>query len=369
MSIKQLWCDKYRPERFDQFQFHQNEAIRLKKLISQENFPHLFIYGPCGSGKRTIVRSLLFEIFGSTSRKLKIETKIFEAPSGKKIIQTFLSSNLHLEVNPSENGYYDRVVIQELIKNMATNLSAIKKYPFKMIVIDQADSLTKEAQQALRRTMEKYAETCRIILMAEHSSRIIPALKSRCLMFRCSAPSTVELGQVLQTISNAEQFECNESLINNVIHESDQNVRRAIILLQTIAIQQELNSQRKNNNTGQKLEQFRWPQKLNDLSKKLTSTQSVKQVAEIRQILFDLQTHLIPSNIILRTLVCNLMDFCLDDEMKSNLISIAAEIDHRLIQGSKPIIHLELFCVKFMMMFRCTVEKVAFDLEQPMDLD
>ncbi|KAH9423656.1 replication factor C subunit RfC38 [Dermatophagoides pteronyssinus] len=369
MSIKQLWCDKYRPERFDQFQFHQNEAARLKKLISRENFPHLFIYGPCGSGKRTIVRSLLFEIFGSSSRKLKIETKIFETPSGKKIIQTFLSSNLHLEVNPSENGYYDRVVVQELIKNMATNLSVIKKYPFRMIIIDQADSLTKEAQQALRRTMEKYAETCRIILMAEHSSRIIPALKSRCLMFRCSSPSTDELFQVLQTITKAEQFDCNETLINNVIRDSDHNVRRAIILLQTIAIQQELNPQQQRKNNIQQLEQFRWQQKLTELSKKLTHTQNVKQVSEIRQILFDLQTHLIPSNIILRTLVCKLMDYCLDDEMKSNLISIAAEIDHRLVLGSKSIIHLELFCVKFMMMFRCTVEKVAFDLEQPMEFD
>ncbi|OTF79956.1 replication factor C subunit 3-like protein [Euroglyphus maynei] len=367
MSVRQLWCDKYRPERFDQFQFHQNEAARLKKLISQENFPHLFIYGPCGSGKRTIVRSLLFEIFGSTSRKLKIETKIFEAPSGKKISQTFLSSNLHLEVNPSENGYYDRVVVQELIKNMATNLSVIKKYPFKMIVIDQADSLTKEAQQALRRTMEKYAETCRIILMAEHSSRIIPALKSRCLMFRCSSPSTDELCQVLRTIAQAEQFECNESIMNNVIRESDHNVRRAIILLQTVAIKRELHPQRKSN--AEQLEQLRWQQKLTELSKKLTSSQSVKQVAEIRQILFDLQTHLIPSNVILRTLVCKLMDFCLDDEMKANLILIAAEIDHRLTLGSKSIIHLELFCVKFMMLFRCTVEKVAFDLEQPMDFD
>lgn len=351
-----LWCDKYRPNCFDDFRFHKYEAEQVKKLISNDNFPHLLIYGVRGSGKRTLVRALLNELFGPNAAKLKMEVKMFETNSGKKIMQNLLSSAFHIEVNPSENGFYDRIVVQELLRDIGTT-QPISKKPFRVVVINEADRLTREAQQSLRRTLEKYVSTCRVILISECSSRIIPALKSRCLMLRNEAPSVEQIVSTMQGILLEEKHSLNQDQLEQIGHNCEQNVRRAILLLQAY-----------NFNTSQFAKvQFKWEDKIEDLAKKLTTTQSVKQVAEIRAMLYDLQVHLIPNEIILRTLFKKLCEYCLDDDMKSKLISILAEVNHRMSLGTKPIVHLEFFCVKFMLLFRCTVERVAFDLEQPLD--
>lgn len=357
-----LWCDKYGPNCFDDFQFHKNEAERLKKLISNDNFPHLLIYGVRGSGKRTLVRALLIELFGPNAAKLKMEVKVFETNSGKKIMQNMLSSAFHIELNPSENGFYDRIVIQELLRDVGTTQPISKKH-FRVVVINEADRLTREAQQSLRRTLEKYVSTCRVILISECSSRIIPALKSRCLMLRNEAPSHEQIVSTMEKIMLEEKLSLNDqSILEQISHNCEQNVRRAILLLQgyffKISQQNECKLQ---------LNQFKWEAKIEDLAKILTTSQSVRQVAEIRAMLYDLQIHLIPNEIILRTLFKKLWEYCLDNDMKLNLISILAEVNHRMVLGTKPIIHLELFCVKFMLLFLCTVEKVAFDLEQPLD--
>ena len=82
-----------------------------------------------------------------------------------------------------------------------------------------------------------------------------------------------------------------------------------------------------------------------------------------------MQTHLIPPELVLRLLTIQLLSKCLDDQMRSNLIQIAAEIDHRIALGSKAVIHLELFAVKFMAMYKCSAEQVALDLDGSMDID
>lgn len=359
-----LWCDKYRPQKLAQFDYHTEQAQMLKRLSSSANFPHLFIYGPSGSGKKTRVSALLYEMFGDASTRLKIEMKVFEANSGKKVIQRIVSSNYHLEVNPSENGFYDRVVVQELIKDVATSGSLSKSHPFKVVVIVDADRLTKEAQQSLRRTLEKYVSTCRLILIGERSSRVIPALKSRCFMVRNPAPEHSVILKCLQKICSEESAQVKDSILEQIIESySDRNLRRAILLLQSYLINSE------SNNSKGKIIPSKWLTVIDNLARKLSESQSVKKVNEIRTMLYELHTHLIPPELVLRLLTGRLLDYCLDDQMRSDLIGLAATVDHRLAQGSKPIIHLELFAVKFMTSFRCSVEKVAFDLEQSIDID
>lgn len=360
-----LLCDKYKPQKLDDLDFHKEQGKMLKQLSSNANFPHLFIYGPSGSGKKTRINALLFEMFGEASTRLKIELKIFESASGRKTIQRIVSSNYHLEVNPSENGFYDRVVVQELIKDVATSGSLSKSHPFKVVVIVDADRLTKEAQQALRRTLEKYVSTCRLILVGERSSRIIPALKSRCFMVRNPAPDRTSMIDVMKYACTKESVNVSDSVLEQIVDDySDRNLRRALLLLQTYFINVEAGGSSK-----VKIIPFKWLSLIDGLAKKMSESQSVKKVAEIRSTLYELHTHLIPPEIILRLLTNKLLTYCLDDQMRSNLINISAIVDHRIAQGSKPVIHLELFAVKFMSMFRCTVEKVAFDLDQSMDID
>ena len=133
-----------------------------------------------------------------------------------------VASNYHIEVNPNDAGIYDRIVIQELIKTIAQAqqldisgqrdfkgnmhislhiLYLLKPFLHIVIVLTEVDKLTKDAQHALRRTMEKYKATCRLILIANSTSKIIAPLRSRCLGIRVPAPSPSDVTEVLQVRS------------------------------------------------------------------------------------------------------------------------------------------------------------------------
>lgn len=133
-----------------------------------------------------------------------------------------VASNYHIEVNASDAGMYDRIVVMELIKNVAQThqLDSTKQRHFKgdnfctffiylliciylntcilVILLTEVDQLTKEAQQALRRTMEKYMTTCRIILCANSIAQVIPAIRSRCLAVRVPAPTQEDISSILK---------------------------------------------------------------------------------------------------------------------------------------------------------------------------
>lgn len=139
-----------------------------------------------------------------------------------------VASNYHIEVNPNDAGIYDRIVIQEMIKNIAQaqqldiggqrefkgiwfsstpqNIASqyLKRNYLLVVVLTEVDKLTKDAQHALRRTMEKYMTTCRLILCANSTSKIIPPLQSRCLGIRVPAPTQEDVINVLQVTRRKE---------------------------------------------------------------------------------------------------------------------------------------------------------------------
>jgi replication factor C subunit 3/5 len=162
--------------------------------------PHLLFCGPPGAGKKTRIMALLRAVFGPGAQRvslisqssmssarcatrvhpdppnpivpptlvlqLRLEHKTFEVgASNKKIDITTIASNYHIEINPGEAGYYDREVVTNVIKEMAQYhpLEASQK-SFKVLLLLEVDRLSKNAQAALRRTMEKYSATCRLIL-------------------------------------------------------------------------------------------------------------------------------------------------------------------------------------------------------------
>ena len=167
-----LWIDKYRPleVRDIDINIEQKETLETMLRNSKCNIPHLLMYGPSGSGKKTRVMAILRSIYGSAVDKIKMEKMTFTLPSSKKIEVDAIASNYHLEVNPSDAKTADRHVVQELIKHQAnlpsvsTKMSDSTGVKFKVIIIAEADRLSKDAQHALRRTMEKYMKNCRVIL-------------------------------------------------------------------------------------------------------------------------------------------------------------------------------------------------------------
>lgn len=218
-----LWVDKYRPKEFSKLDYHVEQANDLKRLCEQQDFPHLMFFGPSGAGKKTRIMCILRELYGSGVERLRSETMHFTTPSNKKIDIMTVHSNFHIEgnrayfffvkflrksilVNPSDAGIYDRVVITDIIKQIAqTNvIDAGGQRDFRVIVLSEVDELTKDAQHALRRTMEKYVATCRLILCVNSTSRVIPAIKSRCLGIRVAAPTLDETVKILNVSYGTE---------------------------------------------------------------------------------------------------------------------------------------------------------------------
>ncbi|XP_069153431.1 replication factor C subunit 3-like isoform X1 [Solanum lycopersicum] len=178
-----LWVDKYCPKTLDKVIVHGDVAQNLRKLVSEGDCPHLLFYGPSGSGKKTLIMALLRQIFGPSADKVKVENKIWKVDAGTRTIDvelTTLSSTHHVELNPSDAGFQDKYVVQEIIKEMAKNrpIDTKGKKGFKVLVLNEVDKLSREAQHSLRRTMEKYSASCCLILCSNSSSKVTEAVRS-----------------------------------------------------------------------------------------------------------------------------------------------------------------------------------------------
>jgi replication factor C subunit 3/5 len=133
-------------------------------------------------------------MYGSGAEKVWF-CALFTTTSNKKLDIHVISSNYHIEITPSDLGSYDRVVIQDLIKELAQTrqLDSQAKHKFKIVVFNEADTLSRGAQAALRRTMEKYMNNMRVILCCNVTSKLISPIRSRCLMLRIPSPSITEV--------------------------------------------------------------------------------------------------------------------------------------------------------------------------------
>uniref|UniRef100_A0A3P8TXQ2 Replication factor C subunit 3 n=1 Tax=Amphiprion percula TaxID=161767 RepID=A0A3P8TXQ2_AMPPE len=313
-----LWVDKYRPTSLGKLDFHKEQATQLKNLVQCGDFPHLLVYGPSGAGKKTRIMCLLRELYGAGVEKLRIEHQTIVAPSKKKIEINTIASNYHLEVNPSDAGNQDRVVIQELIKTVAQSqqIQSSTQREFKVVLLTEVDRLTKDAQHALRRTMEKYMATCRLILCSTSTSKVIGPIRSRCLAVRVPLPSTEEVCSVLTSVCKKEGLLLPPELAKQISEKSGRNLRKALLMCEACRVQ---------------------------------------QLLEVRARLYELLTHCVPPDVIMKGLVKELLSNC-DGQLKTEVAHMAAYYEHRLQLGNKAIYHLEAFIAKFMAIYKKFME-------------
>lgn len=186
--------------------------------------------------------AFLRELYGKGASKVRLEHKTF-TPSGSnstKIQITTVASNYHIEMNPSDVGNKDRFVVQEVLKEMASYhlMDTKSNKNFKVVILNEADRLSKQAQQALRRTMEKHTASCRLILCCNSSSKIIDPLRSRCVGIRVGAPQQPEMIEILKSICFKETFRAEPEMLERIVQASDRNLRRAILMLEACKVQQ-----------------------------------------------------------------------------------------------------------------------------------
>jgi len=200
-----IWTEKYRPSKFEEIVGQDEIVKRVKNLTNSLNLPHMLFAGPAGTGKSTLAIIVAKELF-----------------------KEYWKEN-YLELNASDARGID--VIRQEVKNFARTKS-LGSVPFKIIFLDEADALTKEAQQALRRTMENFTGTCRFILSCNYSSKIIDPIQSRCVVFRFKLLEKKEIEKVIRKIAEQEKLTVDDKAINALYEGSEGDCRRAINLLQ-----------------------------------------------------------------------------------------------------------------------------------------
>ncbi|XP_060177689.1 replication factor C subunit 3 isoform X1 [Lycium barbarum] len=345
-----LWVDKYRPKTLDKVTVHHDVAQNLQKLVAEGDCPHLLFYGPSGSGKKTLIMALLRQIFGPSADKVKVENKIWKVDAGTRTIDvelTTLSSTHHVELNPSDAGFQDRYVVQEIIKEMAKNrpIDTKGKKGFKVLVLNEVDKLSREAQHSLRRTMEKYSASCRLILCSNSSSKVTEAVRSRCLNVRINAPMEEEIVNVLEFIAKKEGLQLAQGFAARIAEKSNRNLRRAVLTFETCRVQQYPFT------NNQAIPPMDWEQYVSEIASDIMKEQSPKRLFEVRGKLYELLTNCIPPEIILKRLLFELLKK-LDSELKHEVCHWAAHYEHRMRLGQKAIFHLEAFVAKFMSIYK-----------------
>ncbi|MFO7710427.1 MAG: replication factor C small subunit [Candidatus Woesearchaeota archaeon] len=202
-----IWIEKYRPKTFSEVKGQKDVVDRVQSFVKQKNIPHLLFSGPAGTGKTTLALVISRQLFSEWGENL-------------------------LELNASDERGID--VIRSKVKDFARTKS-LGDVPFKIVYLDECDALTREAQQALRRTMENYTQTCRFILSCNYSSKIIDPIQSRCAVFRFRPLAKEDIKDIVSHIQKEENLSISEDAYDALYEVSGGDARKAENVLQSCA--------------------------------------------------------------------------------------------------------------------------------------
>ncbi|TQE11665.1 hypothetical protein C1H46_002701 [Malus baccata] len=265
-----LWVDKYRPKTLDQAIVHQYIAQNLKKLIAEQDCPHLLFYGPSGSGKKTLIIALLRQVFGPSADKAGSRTIDIEL--------TTMSSTNHIELNPSDAGFQERYIVQEIIKEMAKNRPI--------------DTKGKKGYKTIW---------------------------SQCLNVRINAPTEDQIVKVLEFIGKKEALQLPSGFAARIAEKSNRSLRRAILSLETCLVQQlsarVLIGHQLCEAVSLNKYPMDWEEYVSEIASDIMKEQSPKRLYQVRQKLYELLLNCIPPEIILKRLLYELLKK-LDAELK-----------------------------------------------------
>jgi len=296
------WVEKYRPTNLNEITTQYNIIESLKNGIKTKNIPHLIFYGGSGSGKTSTILALAKELFG------------------KNI------ANRVIELNASDERGIN--VIREKIKLYAKQSVKLNDDipPWKIIILDEADTMTADSQFALRRIIEEYSKITRFCFICNYHNKIIDPIISRCSLFCFKPILENDIFNTLKNIANKENFNCSNNLINKIVKISRGDLRKAINFLQKCfnCFNEEENEKILEDVSGvlptqifNKLIENIFNKKLNVIDKQI-NTICLEGYSLVNQILL-FHDYIINSN--------------LSNEQKSNIIIKISEVDQNLING------------------------------------
>jgi len=222
------WIEKYRPRKLEEIAAQKHVVSTLKGCMMSANLTHLLFYGPPGTGKTSTILALARQLYGPTLFKSRVLELNASDERGINVVRTKIKNFAQYTVN----------------KGAEAKAAGFKCPPYKIIILDEADSMTRDAQTALRRTMEKYSNITRFCLICNYVSRIIAPVASRCSKFRFQPLSRDCMLSKLREIGAAENLQFGDgdsgdtadSVLNELVAMSGGDMRKSITLMQSASL-------------------------------------------------------------------------------------------------------------------------------------
>ncbi|MBI5332839.1 MAG: replication factor C small subunit [Candidatus Aenigmarchaeota archaeon] len=299
--MAEIWTEKYRPKKLNDVVGQKSIVSKIKMLIERRSIPHCLFTGHAGIGKSTLAFVICNELFGEDWK------------------------NNFLDLNASDTRGID--TIRSRVKDFARTIPI--SGGFKIIFLDEADALTKDAQHALRRIMENYSDKCRFFLSCNFISRIIHPIQSRTAVFRFSPLKEQEVIDHLRMISGKENVKADDNALKAIFNVSEGDLRKAINILQMASLEESTTEAQIYDIVKKDSEQTRkmlnyalsgnFLEARNSLITMLESISGEDVIKEVHEQLFHLD---------------------MPDQQKIILLEKIGECEFRLVEGSNPRIQI-----------------------------
>ena len=308
----ELWTEKYRPRTLDDVIDQKEIVERLKGFIRARSMPHCLFAGPPGIGKTTTAHCLAHDLFGNA------------------FAESFA------ELNASDERGID--IVRERVKSFART-RALGEMPFKILVLDEADNMTGDAQQALRRTMERYTETCRFILACNYSSRIIEPIQSRCAPFRFLPLADEDIAERLRAIAKSEKVEIVETGVQAILEESKGDLRKAYNILQAAAAFGKCVDEKVIYTIAGHVH----PEEVQEMLRTALQGNFVEAREKLRKILVE---YGVAASDLIRQVHSEIFHFNIPERLKAELVDKIGEADYRISEGANDEIQFSALLAK-----------------------
>jgi replication factor C small subunit len=301
-----MWAEKYRPKTLGDIVDQKEIVERLKSFVKSRNVPHCIFAGPPGTGKTTAALCLTRDLYGGIYRE-------------------------HImELNASDERGIN--VVRETVKTFA-RVKSIGEIPFKIMILDEADNMTADAQQALRRTMERYTETCRFIMCANYSGKIIEPIQSRCAPFRFTYLPREEHDCCLKAMAEKEKVKLSSEGVDAIFEVCGGDLRRAINTLQAAAsLNKPVDAKTIYSITGRATPA--------DVQRMMKTAIEGDFLGARKQLRDMIQKYGIAGSDIIRQIHTEIFRSDIPEQWKIRLADVVGEADYRLVEGSDEEIQL-----------------------------